>query len=125
MTKLQHLLSSTVYTSLLVSQQCCQTGEVISTISNHNFRRISRNLNAKYPQTMSHTLNITVKQRECNRYVICFSAHRFFCFVFNFPRTHVKSDEGLNTTHASIHVLVLDTKIFRFKLNFTAIKLSN
>ena len=49
----------------------------------------------------------------------------FFFFVFNFSRTHVKSDEGLNTTHASIHVLVLDTKIVRFKLNFRAIKLSN
>ena len=49
----------------------------------------------------------------------------FFVFVFNFSRTHVKSDEGLNTTHASIHVLVLDTKIVQFKFNFTAIKLSN
>ena len=49
----------------------------------------------------------------------------FFVFVFNFSRTHVKSDEGLNTTHASIHVLVLDTKIVLFKLNSRAIKLSN
>ena len=49
----------------------------------------------------------------------------FFVFVFNFSRTHVKSDEGLNTTHASIHVLVLDTKIVLFKFYFRAIKLSN
>ena len=49
----------------------------------------------------------------------------FFVFVFNFSRSHVKSDEGLNTTHASIHVLVLDTKIVLFKFNSRAIKLSN
>lgn len=72
-----------IYTSLPASQQCYQAGKVISMMSNHNFRKISRNLNAKYPKTMSHTLNITVKQGECNRYVICFSAHWFF-FRFQF-----------------------------------------
>ena len=71
---------------------------------------------------MSHTLNITVRQSKCNRYVICFSAHWFFCFCFQFFTHTCKNYEGLNTTHASIHVLVLDTKIILFELNSKSYK---